>query len=52
MAYKCPSCGTEKEEMGDCPSCNVPMNEKETETETTEETQTEETAPEEESSAE
>lgn len=27
MKYKCPNCGHESEQAGNCPTCNVPMTE-------------------------
>jgi len=27
MIYKCPKCGQTSEQAGNCPNCNVPMNE-------------------------
>ena len=27
MMYKCPQCGNTAEQAGNCPACNVPMNE-------------------------
>ncbi len=32
MAYKCSQCGHTAEQAGNCPTCNVPMNEVKEET--------------------
>lgn len=36
MKYKCPNCGHESEQAGNCPTCNVPMSEETSEEKTSE----------------